>query len=215
MLRNSLLIILLMFTGVLHAANVVEGQQYTVIQPPVLTNVANDQIEVIEFFSYGCPHCATLEPHFADWEKNKPKNVIVKKVPVEFNPTWKPYVKLYYIADALNVTDKMTPVLFNAIQVKRLDVADEAVAEKLFVDQGVDAQKFKDAYQSRAVETKISQASVLTQQYKVARIPLIVVDGRYETNLGMAGGPEGLKQTLNFLISKVEEQRVAANKVTP
>lgn len=209
MLRKSLFVILLSITSLLHAADIVEGQQYTVIQPPVLTTEAADKIEVLEFFNYGCPHCATLEPHFDAWVKTKPANAVVKKVPVEFRDEWKPYVKLYYVAEALNVTDKMNAVLFDAIQVKRLNVADEAVAEKLFVEQGVDAQKFKEAYKSRLVETKMSQAKLLTKQYKVTRVPLIVVDGKYETNLGMAGGPEGLNQTLNFLIKKVEEQRAA------
>lgn len=209
MLRKSLFIILLSITSLLQAADIVEGQQYTVVQPPVFTTEAADKVEVIEFFSYGCPHCSTLEPHFEAWAKTKPANVVVKKVPVEFREEWKPYVKLYYVAETLNVTDKMNTVLFDAVQVKRLNVADEAVAEKLFVEQGVDAQKFKEAYKSRLVETKMSQAKLLTQQYKITRVPLIVVDGKYETNLGMAGGPEGLNQTLNFLIKKVEEQRAA------
>ena len=28
------------------------------------------KIEVIEFFSYGCPHCGELEPHPAGWLKS-------------------------------------------------------------------------------------------------------------------------------------------------
>ena len=37
-----------------------EGKQYQVIQPSVLVNEEKGKVLVIEFFSYGCPHCASL-----------------------------------------------------------------------------------------------------------------------------------------------------------
>ena len=38
------------------------GQHYQEIRPPVETNVADDKVEVVELFWYGCPHCYNLQP---------------------------------------------------------------------------------------------------------------------------------------------------------
>ena len=39
----------------------VSGTDYTVIDPPVPTSTG-DKVEVVEVFSYACPHCAHLGP---------------------------------------------------------------------------------------------------------------------------------------------------------
>ena len=66
------------------AAQAVEGKQYSRINPvPVETG---KKIEVIEFFSYGCPHCAEFEPVLMDWVKAQPADVAVRRVPVMFQP---------------------------------------------------------------------------------------------------------------------------------
>ena len=44
--------------------------------------VENDgAIEVLEFFAYGCPHCAALEPKLDAWAKKLPADVKIKRVP--------------------------------------------------------------------------------------------------------------------------------------
>ena len=44
--------------------------------------VENDgKIEVLEFFAYGCPHCAALEPKLEAWSKKLPTDVKIKRVP--------------------------------------------------------------------------------------------------------------------------------------
>ena len=218
MIRTALFAILFSVFGIANAATIEEGKQYTLIEPPVLVNAPENQIQVIDFFSFGCPHCATLAPTFAEWEKNKPANVVVKKVPVEFTPAWENYAKLYYTAVALGVADKLEQPLFNAVQSgKDLTNLDEAA--KVFAEQNIDAEKFKSTYNSFSVNTALNQGRFEVKQYKVTRVPLVVVDGRYQTTLANAGGPQGLVDTVNFLIAKVEEQRKSkateAAKTTP
>ena len=42
-------------------AQMVEGKNYQRLSTPVPVETGK-KIEVIEFFSFGCPHCADLEP---------------------------------------------------------------------------------------------------------------------------------------------------------
>lgn len=208
MIRAFFAAILFSIVSVLSAATIEEGKQYQLVEPPILVTTAENEIEVIDFFSYGCPHCASLAPYITAWEATKPVNVVVKKVPIEFQATWEVYAKLYYTAAALNVADKVEQPLFAAVQ-KGEDLTDLEVAGKIFAEQGVDIEKFKSTFNSFSVNTALNQGRFITKQYKVSRIPLLIVDGRYQTSLSSAAGPQGVIDTLNFLIAKVEEQRKA------
>ena len=56
----------------------VEGKQYTKVEPPVPPIVAG-KIEVLEFFSYACPHCNAFEPTLAAWAKKLPADVALDR----------------------------------------------------------------------------------------------------------------------------------------
>ena len=45
-----------------------EGVEYQLVTPPVATANSN-KIEVVEIFSYACPHCYRLEPSLEAWKK--------------------------------------------------------------------------------------------------------------------------------------------------
>jgi protein dithiol oxidoreductase (disulfide-forming) len=210
MKRWALGIFLLSIIGIGCAA-VEEGKQYKLIEPAVIVHTPNNEVEVIEFFSYGCPHCATLAPYFSEWEAKKPNYVVVKKVPVEFNSKWESYAKLYYTAESLKVTDKMDKVIFDAIQ-KGTDVSNEEVAADLFAQNGVDPDVFKKTYNSFSVNTALNQGRFLAQQYKIMQVPQVIVDGRYKTDMSMTGGPQGIGSTLDVLVEKANALRQTTTK---
>jgi thiol:disulfide interchange protein DsbA len=87
-----------------------EGKQFVRLKNPVPVETGN-KIEVIEFFSYGCPHCADLEPILEDWMKRLPPDVQFRRVPVLFQPKWVTLAKVYYTLEALGVEPKMTSAI--------------------------------------------------------------------------------------------------------
>ena len=62
--------------------------QYTELKPPQPTEVQGKQVEVVEFFWYGCPHCYNLEPLIEAWTKKLPPDVQFRRIPAVFNPRW-------------------------------------------------------------------------------------------------------------------------------
>ncbi|MGH8307468.1 MAG: thiol:disulfide interchange protein DsbA/DsbL, partial [Gammaproteobacteria bacterium] len=54
--------VLLTSSAALAATSFKEGVNYVPVSPPQPTTVQPGQIEVIEFFWYGCPHCFAFEP---------------------------------------------------------------------------------------------------------------------------------------------------------
>src|SRR5687768_6165072 len=73
------------------------------------------QVEVIEFFSYGCPHCAAFAPYIHRWQKKQPPNVKVTYIPVVFHESHMNYAKAHYASQLLGVEDKVQPLIFEAI----------------------------------------------------------------------------------------------------
>ena len=51
------------------AAGPAEGRDYTSSSRPSLRACPPGKIEVLEFFSYACPHCSAFEPTLEAWEK--------------------------------------------------------------------------------------------------------------------------------------------------
>ncbi len=83
------------------AAAPVEGTDYRKIAVPAPTP-APDKIEVLEFFSYMCPHCAAFNPRVIAWVAKLPKDVSFRRVPVGFErPQWLNLSRGFY---ALQVT---------------------------------------------------------------------------------------------------------------
>ena len=53
------------------------AQTFTPISPAQPTEDAA-KIEVVEFFSYGCPHCAEFNPVLSAWVAKQQGDVVVK-----------------------------------------------------------------------------------------------------------------------------------------
>jgi len=71
-----------------------------------------------------------------------------------------------------------------------LDTEDKLRA--FFGTFGVDSAAFNAAYESAGVQAKVQRADELGRRYRVASVPTIVVNGKYVTDAGMAGGVEQL-----------------------
>src|SRR5678809_1170420 len=106
------------------AADLVEGKNYARLKVPQPVE-SGKKIEVIEFFSYGCPHCSDLEPYLQNWFKTAPADVQFRRVPVMFQERWKVLAKIYYTLDALGEETRLSPDVFKACLLYTSDAADE------------------------------------------------------------------------------------------
>jgi thiol:disulfide interchange protein DsbA len=140
---------------------------------------ANNKVEVIEFFWYGCPHCSDFEPVLKPWVKSLPPDVSFKKVPAVFRDTWAPGARIYYTLEAMNLLDKLNDAVFNAMIKQRINLNDEKTLFDWVAKQGVDRQKFADMYKSFMVEAKVRKAIEMTQEYGFGGVPVLIVGGKY------------------------------------
>lgn len=156
----------------------VEGKDYTVLANPTVAP-AKGQVEVAEFFWYGCPHCYSLEPFVASWLKTKPASVKFTRIPAALNPVWEANARGYYVAEASGVLEASHAALFDAIQVRKERLFDQSSLAAFYGRYGVKPASFNGLYQSFAVSARIAQSRNLAIRYQLSGVPAMVVNGKY------------------------------------
>jgi thiol:disulfide interchange protein DsbA len=186
-----------------------EGVNYSRLVPAQPTDAPPGQIEVLEFFWYGCPHCYALEPSIEAWAKSKPAYVTFTRVPVLWNPGDRALGKLYYSLQALGKIDDLHGAIFKEIHVTNdplvgPDPSDTATNERMalnFVRKfGISEQDFRSKYEhDMGVDTAIQHADQLIERYRVSSVPNFVVNGKFIADVATAGSPERLVSLINDL----------------
>ncbi len=188
-----------------------EGTNYTRVVPAQPTNVPAGQVEVLEFFWYACPHCYALEPTIASWLKSKPAYVSFSRVPVLWNEGHRSLARLYYALDSMGKLNELHSEIFKEVQVNGNpligpDLNNAAAAERLqlaFIKKlGLSEADFQKEYHGFNVETALQRADQLAQRYRISSVPMFVVNGKYVTDVTMAGGPEKLMSLLGDLTAQ-------------
>ena len=188
-----------------------DGVNYTRVVPAQPTNVPAGQVEVLEFFWYACPHCYALEPTMQTWLKSKPAYISFVRVPVEWNEGHRSLARLFYALDAMGKLNDVHGEIFKEIQVNGdpligPDPSNAAAAERVqlsFIKKlGLSEADFEKAYHDMNVETALQRADQLGQRYRVSSVPTFVVNGKYTTDVTMAGGPEKLMSLLADLAAQ-------------
>lgn len=189
------------------AAPLTEGRHYTELQLPQPTEPAG-KVEVIEFFWYGCPHCAEFEPMLKGWVKKLPGDVAFRKVPAVFRDTWAPGARIFYTLEAMNLLDRLNDAVFRAMTKERINLNSESVLFDWMAKQGVDRQKFADTYKSFTVDAKVRKAVEMTQEYGFGGVPVLIVGGKYmpTPNLGSFG------EMLKVIEGLIEKNRAEIRK---
>ncbi len=121
------------------------------------------------------------------------------------------HAKLFYVLRALNRAD-LDAKVFETIhgQGNMLVSNDEQATRKMQLDflkaNGVSTEDFNKAWDSFTVSSGLQRAEQLTQRYKVNGVPLVVVNGKYTTDVGQAGGPGQLLQLINDLAASEKKR---------
>jgi|SRR6187402_301654 thiol:disulfide interchange protein DsbA len=196
---------LLLASGATLAQAPVEGRDYSLIQPPQPPANAT-KIEVLEFFSYACPHCSSFEPMVGPWSRSLPADVAFRRVPVSFLFNAENFQRTYFALEATGLVEQMQSKVFAAVHVERqrLDKPEDIAA--LVTKNGGDGAKFLAAFKSFSVATAVTKAKKLQADYKIEAVPALTIHGRYLTSPSQAnGGPQSLA-VADALIDKVRRK---------
>jgi len=186
-------------------AELVEGRNYERLKNPQPTEMGS-KIEVVEFFSYGCPHCAELEQYLEPWLAKLPPDVGFRRVPVMFQDHWIALGKIYYTLDALGEERRLSPDVFKAIHGQGLPLWNDKAFFDWAASKGLDRKKVEDVYGSFAINGKMNRARQQAQQYNIQSVPTVVVDGKFITGSERVGTHANLPGAIDELIVKARAE---------
>jgi protein dithiol oxidoreductase (disulfide-forming) len=188
-----------------------QDKHYKLIDPPQ-TTADSSEVEVIELFWYGCPHCYRFDPYIKAWLKKPVKGMTFRHFPAIFSKRWVSHARVFYTAEALGLSKVVHQPFFEAIHKDRKAMTSDSELITFFTQHGVSEKDFLETFRSFGVESKVQRARMMTKRYQSSGVPAMVVDGRYRTDGGMAGGYNEMLEVVEFLVDKVREERVSSTQ---
>jgi thiol:disulfide interchange protein DsbA len=189
-----------------------EGFDYEVVAPPATSGApgTDRRVEVVEFFWYQCPHCNALTGLIEPWAKKQRERVRFVRLPLALNRAYLAQDKLYFALEELGLVDKLHATVFQAIHEDGVKLKSVAQIAAFLAEEGVPRARFEKALRSPAVGAGIARARELASHYRIAEVPMLLVDGRYLTSAGHVGGSQAdAMAVVEWLVRRAEAERAA------
>lgn len=188
-IKAALVATLLFAITAVHAAEYIEGKHYLRLDPPVApVGETESAHEVVELFWYGCSHCFDFEPYLEDWNAKNKGDISFIRIPAIFNDRWEQHARAFYALEIMGELESAHKLIFEGIHAQGRALRDVDSIARFLAANGVNEEQFRENFNSFAIETKITRAKQLLQQYQVTGVPTLIVDGEYKVSASTAGG---------------------------
>ena len=184
------------------------GAHYALIEPSVATQAAEDVIEILDVFWYGCPVCAEFAPMMTYYGQQIRGDLTLRRMPAVWNTLMATHAQVYYTGQALELGDRAHQAAFRYLQEggKTLNNREEAAA--FFAALGVTAEDFETTWDSAEVSQAVADAERDTSAAGITRLPALTINGRYRVTRN-AEVPELTEMIIigNQLIKVLRDER--------
>ena len=168
----------------------VTANDYTKVPTPIPVSTPPGMVDVVEFFSFACPHCYEFEPVLENWLKTrKPAYVRFRRSPVPFLMNFRNFQPMYFALETLGVVDAMQQKVFDAVHRDRMRLDNDADIAAFMGKNGIDPAKFMSVFKSFGNGVKVTQANQTFQSTGIDGVPTLMVGGRFLTSPTIAKAP--------------------------
>jgi thiol:disulfide interchange protein DsbA len=181
-----------------------EGTHYKVI-----TDQATEKKEVLEFFSFWCPHCFNFEPIVKNMKTKLAEDVEFKKVHVNFMGFTSTAIqddatKAMMVARELKKADELNEAIFKYIHESRSAITGIKDLKNIFVVNGVEPEEFDKMISSFGVKSRLNMNNKTIQEYKkyVSSVPNFIVNGKYQATFTRDMNSDEMVDLIVFLSNK-------------
>ncbi|MFT4808330.1 MAG: thiol:disulfide interchange protein DsbA [Paraglaciecola sp.] len=181
-----------------------EGTHYKVI-----SEQSTEKKEVLEFFSFWCPHCFNSEPLVKEIKTKLADDVELKKVHVNFMGFTSAAIqddatKAMMVAQALQKSDALNQAIFKYIHVSRSSITGLQDLKNIFVVNGVGTDEFDKMITSFGVNSMLKMNNKLIQQYRehVSSVPNFIVNGKYQATFTRDMNENEMSDLIVYLSNK-------------
>ena len=178
-----------------------DGTHYYIIK-----KVATPTPEVVEFFSFYCPHCLTFEPAMLALKESLPDSIEVKKNHVNFlgKGMGKELTLAYAAAEALNIEDKISSLIFDRIHTQRKEINGPKGVLEIFAEAGVAEEEAEAALSSFMVNGAAAYMQRRTEELEIRGVPALIVNGKFSVNLDSVRSHEELAELVSYLAKQTD-----------
>lgn len=158
-----------------------EGTHYK-----VLNEEGSAKPEIVEFFSFYCPHCFNFEPIAADIKSRKGDDVEFKKVHVNFmgsssRDIQNALTRAMLVGRTLKQEDRLNGAIFNHIHRQRGIFTSLNDAKSVFIVNGIEGAEFDKLAKSFGVNSMLKKNNQDIEKYRryISGVPSVIVNGKY------------------------------------
>ena len=211
--HNLIAVILFTVTGAFaQAIEPVEGQDYTVVNSGIAPLEQNkDKIEIVEFFSYTCSHCRSLDSVLRNYAKTLPQDTVFRSEHIVWDEgTYLSLAKLKSAVSKLHLENQLNAPIYKALFDENIDLSISNNLATWLNSQSniVDSKAFMDIYNSFSVATDANRMKELTERHDIRATPIVIVGGKYQIK-----DPRNTK-LISALVEKVRKERNMADPKT-
>lgn len=197
------IVVLVVGYSTLYALNLAPGwgvsteRTFTTLDRPL----QDDPIEVIEFFSYACPHCANLEPMLASWIEDLPDNVEFKRIHVAVDTMTTRLAKTYLVLETQDLLDENHRRVFDAIHERGTTFLNDEQLAEFMHGRGIESSRFLSALNGRHIERLIDTNRQFTLDARTLGVPAMLVGNKFQVSA--RGGNRQLLDTAQWLVDEL------------
>ena len=179
------------------------GKSYLAIDPPQPTRTG-DKIEVLEVFSYACPHCAHFQPYAEKLKASLPADAQFRLMPADFHPLWVAFARGFYVAKGLGLVDKTHQAMFDAIYRDGRPMTSLDQIADFYAGFGADKATFLSTAESFVIDGDLAHAHQMEINYGIDSTPTLIINGKYRVvaNSEQKIGFDEMVEIAQFLVAK-------------
>jgi len=183
----------------LQAADFKEGKHYNVVK-----QTATAQPQVLEFFSFYCPHCFKFEPLMETLKTNLPADVEIKKNHVNFlgQNMGVQLTQAYAAAEILKVEEEVASLIFDQIHTQKRAINGQEGILAIFKKAGISNEEAKGALASFPVNGIASQMKRNTENFEIRGVPTLIVNGKYQVVTNSVSSEAEFIELVSYLTKK-------------
>jgi len=185
------------------------GIDYTVLDEPIQIDY-QPVTNVIEFFWYGCPHCARFEPLLQEWKENSaPQQLRFIRVPAVWNELMIEHASAYFMARKYKMVDQVHGLLFQRVMSMNIE-KDIAVHQRkiraFFIEHGLSASEYDSFRGSKEMTEGLISVQQFLRKAKISSTPSFLVNGKYVLNTSTFSSADELFSVINALIEQESDR---------
>lgn len=207
----GVLVVAVIGYSTLYALNLVPGwgtsteRTYTTLDRPL----QDDPIEVIEFFSYACPHCTNLEPMLDSWVDGLPENVRFKRVHIAVDTMTTRLAKTYLILESQDLLEQNHRRMFDAIHERNITFLNDEQLAEFMNGRGIESDRFLSALNGRYITRAVESSRQLAVETRTLGVPALLIGNKFQVTA--QGGNRQLLATADWLLNELLEGRDPSN----